>query len=631
VSVAERRLSWRVVSAALGAAISLPTPLLAAEEPSAHSAARSNETFRRALELGLEHYRARHFAEARAAFEMALEMAPGDENRDNLEFDIAACDYELGDFRAAERRFARLAERASASRDAVSEALLHAGWAALGAEDLPAAERYLSRTEQDAALRERRTALADGIEKRRQELDQRAFDQALGKATTAYDAGDLAGAETAVTAARTHAQTASSRAALDYLAGLLAHERGDDAAARAALARSLSENPNDGSVLALLATLEQTSGDTEAAERHYRASLDAELSPAEASAIREALEGLYPLPRPGFAVWAALGAGYDSNATQSGSSDALGYAAPRVQGSPFAAPAWGLEYRLDAGRRTRIVPYYSGSWLLLGNAAVEDASLQSHEAGARWHWAPSAAIELRLGAGGGATLSGLELSPFSLDGLLWGRAAVRHGTSFRSALLLEARPSLGLSGRDYLTGTRTDLSLGERFESGAWAATVSVGLRYNAIGTERIEIDPERYPRCNASCADARYEIPLGYIGPSAGAGVDVDVTPQLELSIIGRYEHRTYLEQSRIDGPLLPALVRELSEKTRVDDRYTLGTRAHYRIDSAPELGVFLDYALRISQSNMASNRADLEHAFDYDDRNFTQHILELGLDVRD
>jgi tetratricopeptide (TPR) repeat protein len=630
VKLARRRLSWRMRTALLAAGVLVSlAQRLDAEEP-ARAAARSNDAFRSALELGLDHYRDRRFAEAREAFEQALGMVPAGDSRDNLEFDIAACDYELGHFRAAEERFARLGERPSANRGAASEALLHAGWAALGADDVPAAERYLARTPQDPGLGEQRTALAEGIEKRRQELDQRAFDRALGEATAAYDAGDLSGAEAAVGAARTHAGTPSSRAAVDYLAGLLAHERGDDDAARAALMRSLRANPNDGSVLALLGTLEQAGGDAAAAERHYRASLDADLPPEEASAIREALDGLYPVPRTGFAVWAALGAGYDSNATQSGSSDAVGYAAPGDQGSPFAAPTWGIEYRLDGGRRTRIVPYYTGSWLVLSNTTVQDASLQSHEAGARWHWAPSPAVELRLGAGGGATLSGLELSPFSLDGLLWGRAAMVHGPSFRSALLVEARPSLGLSGRDYLTGTRTDLSLSERFESGAWGATVNVGLRYNAIGTERIGIDPARFPRCNQGCTGAGYLIPLGYVGPIAGAGVDVAVIPELELAVTGKYEHRTYLDQSRINGPILPALVRELSEKTRVDDRYTLGARARYRIASAPEIGVFLDYALRISRSNVASNRADLEHAFDYDDRNFTQHILELGLDVR-
>jgi tetratricopeptide (TPR) repeat protein len=609
-------------------AVGLACPALAAEPTAARPGERRLESFRRALEIALEQYRERRFAAARAAFEKALALAPEGDGRDNIEFDIAACDYELGDFRAAELRFARLGAQASGAR---AEALLHAGWAALARGDVDRAARYLAGSAGDAALTDKRKALADGIDARRLALDAQAFDAALEQATAAYDRGDLRGAEAGVSSARLHELNAkqNSRAALDYLAGLLARERGDDDAARRALERSLSENPADGAVQALLGELAQANGDSEAAERHYRASLAAELSPSEASAVRDALDALYPVPPVGFAAWAVLGAGYDSNATQSGSSDAVGYASPNARGSPFAAPALGLEYRFPGGQHTRLVTYYAGDWLLLSDAAVEDASLQSHEAGVRLHFAPSPRAELRFSAAGGVTLSGLALSPFSLDGVLRGRAALRHGSNFQSALLLEARPSLGLSGRGYLTGTRSDVSLGERFESGPWGASVSLGFRYNGIGTQLIDINPVQYPNCNVQCVGARYEIPLGYSGPSVGVDGDVDATRRLSFAGAGKYEHRTYLAESRIDGPMFPGLFRELSEKTRVDDRYTLSARARYRFDSAPELGVFLDYTLRISQSNVAFRR-DLEHAFDYDDRNFTQHILELGLDVR-
>jgi hypothetical protein len=276
------------------------------------------------------------------------------------------------------------------------------------------------------------------------------------------------------------------------------------------------------------------------------------------------------------------------------------------------------------------VPYYAGDWLILSASELEELSLQTHELGLRWHFAPLPSLELRLAAGGGVTLSGLSLSPFTLDGVLRGRLGLQHGPSFRSTLSLEARPSLGLSGRDELRGTRTDVSLGERFTSGPWGVSAQLGFRYNAIGTQQIEVDPARYPRCNLACSGARYEIPLGYSGPIAGAEADVELGPALELAASLRYEHRTYLDASRIDGPVLPAIVREASEKTREDDRYTLGARARYRLETQPELGIFLDYSLRISHSNVAYRPDDREHAFDYDDRNFTQHLVELGVDIR-
>jgi tetratricopeptide (TPR) repeat protein len=608
------------------------TPRANGAEPSARGTAKSDE-FGRVLELALEHYRARRFAEARTAFEQALAVAPPGESRDGLEFNIAACDYELGRFRDAEQRFARLAEQPRASPSDARQARLHAGWAALAVDDLNAAEGHVERSEPDLAAGGERAALATAIQERRRALESRAFDDALGKATAAYEAGDLAGAEAGIASARRLQAKAppTSRAALDYLEGLLAHERGDDERARAALQRSSTQNPNDGAAFILLGELAQASGDSAGAERHYRQSLATDLTPAEANAVRVALDALYPLPRAGFAAWALLGAGYDSNAMQSGSSDALGYATASAQASPFVAPAWGVEYRIASGGTSRFVPYYRGDWLLLSNTAVEDASLQSHEVGARWHWAPTPALELRLGAGGGLTLSGLELSPFSVDGVLRGRASLEHGPSFRSALAVEVRPSFGLSGRDYLNGARTDVSMAERFERGPFAAALELGFRYAAMGTQQIDVDASLFPLCmqTAACNGARYEIPLGYSGPMAVVDVELQLAPRLVLGAAARYEHRTYLAESRVAGPALPPFVRARSEKTRVDDRYTLAARARQGIASKPDLGVFAEYALRISRSNVA-RRAEAGYVFDYDNRNFTQHIVELGLDAR-
>lgn len=586
------------------------------------------DPLRRVLDAALAHYRERHFDAARAGFLEALPLTTPGDGRDNLEFNIAACDYELGHFRAAEERFARLGERGVAARD---EALLHAGWAALGAADAIAAQRYLEATARNAALEAPRDALRRAILDFEAARETAAFDDALQRATTAYDRDDRAGAEAAVANAHEHASTAParSRAALEYLTGLLARERGDDVAARAALERSLMANPEDGAVRALLGELAQAQGDTESAERHYRASLAADLSPSEADAVRAALDSLYPVPPSGLSVWAALGAGYDSNATQSGSTDALGYADAGSRASPFAAPAWGVEYRVRVGAQARLVPYYMADWLMLTDPDVEAASLQSHEAGVRWHLALSRSAELRIGAGGGLTLSGLSPSPFSLDAVLRGRLGLAHGAFFQSALALEARPSRGLSGRDYLTGNRIDVALSERFASGPWAAALQLGYRYNAIGTQVLDIAPLQFQAC-VQCNDARYVIPLGYAGPFVGAALDIELTAALQLGATAKYEHRTYLEASRIEGPGFRGLLRTASEKTRVDDRVSLGARARYQLGSAPDLGLYLDYALRISRSNVASGNGGPGNALDYDDRNFHQHVVELGLDLR-
>jgi Tfp pilus assembly protein PilF len=595
----------------------------------AHTRAAEVRSFRRELDDGLAHYREHRYAEAREALVRALALMPEGADRSNLEFDIAACDYELGHYREAEARFVQVAESDARVR---GDSLLHAAWAALGAGDPDAARAHV-----DGALAAEPSATAPpelvaAIDERHRQSDAAALDAQLAVVAKAYDSGDLAAAEAAIQVARRFESNGASRsrAALEYLAGLVAHERGDDARARVALEASLKLEPESGSVHALLGELSQAQGDGGDAERHYRASLATDLTPAEQSAVREALDALYPLPSPGLDAWGALSAGYDSNATLSGSGETVGYSgASSSQDSPFAAPAWGVEYRWRSGARGRLAGYYAGDWLLLGSSAVEDASLQSHEAGLRWYFAPTMATELRLGIGGGATLSGLAPSPFSLDGLLRARFAIHHGPHFQSTLLLETRPSLGLSGRHELDGARSDVVVGERFQRGRWNAGLNLGLRRNALGAQQVGIAEDQFPRCNEACTDARYVIPLGYWGPMFGADAGLDLTAALELGVSAKYEYRSYLDESRIEGPGLPVLVSTLSEKVRVDDRYLLGAHARYQLSAAPDLGVSLDYSLRISRSNVAYERGDPEHAFDYDDRNFTQHVIALGFDV--
>jgi len=605
------------------------SPRTSSERSSARQRAADVARFRRELDAALAHYAARRFAEARGAFLRVRAEAPPGTDLTNLDFNVAACDYELGEYREAERRFLVLA---GADADLRGEALLHAAWAALGADDADAAAAHLAASPSDPALATRREELDAAITEKRRELDARAFDDALREATQAYERADLPGATAAIERAQSHANLASarSRAALEYLSALVARERGDDAEARAALERADGFTPGDGMVQALLGELARENGDASSAERHYRASLASDLSARDSAAVREALDALYALPSRGVDAWAALGGGYDSNATLSGSSDALGLSNASSRGSAFVDPALGLEYRLGLGERARLGPYYAGDWLVLTDDEVSDVSLQTHEAGLRLYWTPTPSMEIRLAAGGGITLSGLDPTPFSLDGLLRGRLALRHGARLSSALLVETRPSLGLSGQDYLTGARSELSISERYSGERWAVSATLGYRHVGIGTEYLPIDPQRFERCTPACGNAQYVIPLGYAGPLVGLDGSLDVSRALSLGAGVRYEHRSYLDESRIEAPFAPGFVRELSEKTRIDDRYSLLGRARYRFRSDPEVGLALEYSLRLSRSNVAYREGDLEHAFDYDDRNFDQHIVELSVDFR-
>jgi tetratricopeptide (TPR) repeat protein len=589
---------------------------------------RANPTFRSELAVALEHHARGRFAEARAAFLRALALAPPNADRASLEVNIAACNYDLGAFREAEAGFERAAK---ASPDTRGAALLQAGWAALAAGDDRRARAHLEAAAREQAPDDARLELQQAIEAASAARESAELTREIEAAARAYEQGAAERARALVRAARAHEHrgTPRSRAALAYLEALLLRDDGDDEAARRALERSVREDPSDPSARVLLAELALARGDRADAEHQYRASLDADLSPRDASTVRQALAALYGLPPQGLDAWASVGAGYDSNATLSGSSEAIGYAGSARHGSPFTAPAWGVEHRWPSGERSRIGAYYVGDWLLLGDDTAADASLMTHEAGLRYYLAPSSATELRLAAGAGPTFSGLSLSPFSLDALVRARFALRHTAQWRTHVAGELRPSIGLGGQDYLSGVRAELGAGERFQSGRWSAGASAAWRHNGIGTWSLPI-AEPLPGCILGCELARYHIPLGYSGPIVDADVNVEIGGALELGTWLKYEHRTFLDDSRIEGEDVPALVQRLSRKTREDDRYSLGARARYRLGERPELGAWLQYALRVSRSNVAFGSAGLEHAFDYDDRNFSQHVIELGIDAR-
>lgn len=625
----------RLTAALALAALSVPAPSIAAPATRAPKATTSGparsaaaRAFRHALDAALEHYGARRFAEARAAFLQALALAPPSADGPSLEFNIAACDYELGEFRAAEARFARVARADPGTR---SVALLHAGWAALGAGDDRTARAHLDGTGSEPALEGERTELARAIDGARSARESAELTGEVEAAARAYEAGEREHASAIVRAARAHEDrgTASARAALAYIEALLARDGGDDEAARSVLQRSVQRDPGDASARVLLAELALARGDRADAELQYRASLGGDLSARDAGSVREALAALYGLPPRGLDAWGAFGAGYDSNATLSGSGEALGYAGSTQHASPFVAPAWGLEQRWGSGERSRIGAYYAGDWLLLGSDAAADASLMTHETGVRFYYAPTAATELRLAGGAGLTFSGHGLSPFSLDAVGSARFTLRHGARWRTYVLGELRPSVGLGGQSYLDGARADLLAGERLESGRWSTRLSGGWRHNGIGTWSPAL-AEAVPGCFSGCEDARYRIPLGYSGPLVEADASVALGPALELGASMRYEYRTFLDESGIQGADVPAFVQRLSSKTREDDLYTLGGRARYRLADRPELAAWLRYALRLSRSNVASGSSGIDHAFDYDDRNFNQHVVELGLDAR-
>ena len=51
--------------------------------------------------------------------------------------------------------------------------------------------------------------------------------------------------------------------------------------------------------------------------------------------------------------------------------------------------------------------------------------------------------------------------------------------------------------------------------------------------------------------------------------------------------------------------------------------------LDQAHQFLVVMSYDVISSDSNMAHDPNDPDHAYDYDDRSYVQHLVEVGLEV--
>jgi Tfp pilus assembly protein PilF len=579
-----------------------------------------------AAERAFAAFRSRDFASARVAFDEAVATAAPDDVA-TLRFNAAVCAYQLADYADAERRFLALAEQPGLA----PLALLHAGLAALGRGDPARARALLEQAPHgDAESEALRTELARALESNAQDGERKAFEAHVQRGLAAFKAARWNEVEQELSTALERRGQADEKelASVYYLLSSAALERGDTAAARRYAEQGLAHDRSDAVLEVQRGDVARAERDYAQAEHSYRRALELGLDERDAPRVNDKLEALYPVPRGGVFAWAVSGGGYDSNAAQSGLAEAIA----ATETSARAASAYtslaasaGYVFRLAPG--AALAPYYAFDWLLLFAPAVRELSLQAHAAGLRVHWAPRPEIEVRFTGAATLTLTGVEQSQaFSFETLLGAELALSHGAHATSLARLDVRGLYGLSGYDYLTGTRVDLALGERLR---WARTdllLSAGLRFNEIGQDEVALRPELLSGCGALCDGLVYRVPFGYRGPWGDLRLGYQLTAALRVEGNLRVEYRRYTDQSFITlSGDAPAIV--LNPKTREDVRYRPGARVELDLDDQRRWQLASDYLVWISTSNVAFDANDVEHALDYDDRNFVQHVLELSL----
>jgi hypothetical protein len=256
--------------------------------------------------------------------------------------------------------------------------------------------------------------------------------------------------------------------------------------------------------------------------------------------------------------------------------------------------------------------------------------LQAHALGINAAVALGHGLALHAGGSGSLVLTGLDpVSTMSREGELALGVTLEHSPSHETTARAALRAIDGSSSREYLSGTRFDAALGHRWRWARSELLASAGVRRNDIGAQALALRPELLALCGAPCNGVVYRVPLGYWGPWLEARARHTALGRVTLEANFKLEYRHYLDESfitREGAPGFPALNR----KTRRDLRYRPGARAEIALDAARHWLISADYTLWVSRSNVAFDPESPEHALDYENRSYVQHIVELGLSAQ-
>jgi hypothetical protein len=592
------------------------------------------EDLKSTITRALDEFRAGRFREALALFDAAVGSSAVGDDRTTLEFNAAVCAYAIGNYADAQRRFEALATQSSKLSTLAS---VHAGLAALRAGDLPAARRHrLVTLSDDAELRRVYDQLVREIREAEQRSRREYLRKVIDQGFDAIDKGQLDAARRNLQHAEalTDAGTADDRADIHYGLGVIDYDLEALDAARRHFEICLAARASDAEAWLALASVCEAQQDAPCARRAYDKAIHSSAPKATQDRAWQRLQRLYRLP-VGPSAFIAIGGGFDSNADQTGIRDLTGTGTSTQQTSGFVSGLVDSSWLFQTSLQTAVGPYYSADVIALLYETVRDLSLQTHELGLRFAWAPSLKTQLQLEGSAAYVLSGLDpVIPFAWEAAAGAKLELQTSQSSQARLRVGVRGS-NATDLDYLDGYRIDVSARERWTLGNWELIAELLLRYNAAGVEETRIDANASDSCDSepprgrgastadptTCASWPYLIPLSYWSPGGDLGVAWDATDALRFSLSERLEHRSYTEASGLQHDDSP-------QKYRKDWRFRTLFGIDFALDHSDIYHLTLDHTLIVNTSNMALG-AGSSHEFDYADRNFVQNISELGLQV--
>jgi tetratricopeptide (TPR) repeat protein len=583
------------------------------------------------LVLGMARFRAGRYPEALEAFDAAM-RAEHPADTATVEFDRGAVLYKLGRFTEAERAFTTAA---SADTRLAAVALLDAGLAALDARDVARADAdaRLAATQPRAAeiegpLGDLRREIADAVAADEQQAREAAR-QARAEARLALAAGHPAEAVTRyrhiLRDAEARGASKEERAELRYALGTALLQAGHLIEAYKEFEAAAELAPQEGEFLFMAAETALRLDRRKIARARFEAALAAGVGPETARSAWSALDMLAPGLRSlgrGLSLDLGVGAGYDTNAAQGDtafnevpSTSAITEMLGNSGGGPFVDAFLNLAWHRPLGTRLFGELAYGFDQLAYLDGTLDAFDLQQHSLTATVEARLSPWVRVALTAGGDYLFAGIEqFGAFQRTLVVRPSLAIDEGERVWTSLTAEYDDKHILDeAYYYLQGTRTEVTL--RQDVGRRHAHVDLAYRYRVEDLPNPEVRiGANLPTLNGMtrpCDTCQYVIPYSYRSHTALGHLDLDLPGDLLLRVSGSVEDRPYSKESYI-----VYIEPGLHPKVRHDYRYGAG--------AALALGtgrLTLRYDLLVNRSNIDSARFPL----DYDEKNFTKHVISL------
>jgi len=596
--------------------------------PEAASAAAPTSPDMPPLDEALERARhllgAGHFEGAARAYEAALQLAEDDRSRAVITFNAGVAWFKAERYELARRWFLKSAMLDPESADA---AYLHAAFAALQLRNWEHAAQLLALSGDAPELDAMRQQVATAITAARTEARRALHEEQLSNAANAIARGELARAQQLLDSALAAPDLdAASRCEAHHGLALIALAHDDLVGTGRELKLAAASAADRADLLSAAGDTAERAKLDELAIELYERALAAGPPAAQVQELRQRVAALRAA-QDVVTAYGRLGLGWDSNADQSGTNSALG------TGSDATLPSAFTSLYGEAKRRAKLT---SDTWLeaglgldgvLLLAEGAQQFSLLRHDQSLALDFGLGHHLRLTPRAVAAWYLAGLEHpEPFLAEGGMQVRLAYQPSRWAQSYLELDGRLRQGFDDYRYLDGSQLTVTVSQRLLTERTRLDATLQGRLYDVGTLTTALSTTSLPACGVFCTNGTYVIPLGYASLSGQLRESWEALPSLFLGSMQGLEARRYLEDSYVQGGPTGTQLLLGSDKRRRDLRLQLGADATWAWGPRSDRGLTLQWTLLLSDSNVSYDPSSAQHHYDYANRSFTQHLLELS-----